>query len=557
MTINKRIGSILLIIISILAVIITFAYVGRNETTKNFKQIFISDKKYDALTSSYTNVEFPLSTTISINGEDLIYDANTNTFYYSIVGSDSIHSSIISVKRDDTDSNKSTLKVFAYGEFPTTETISNGTNLELLLSDGESVSVSNLVWTTLPVMNIFLSAETVEELCLDETYAIADYAPCSICLYDNRDDFEGTSRSITSDAKIHMRGGTTIGAAQKSYRLSLLENKDEFDKDNETNLLGLREDDDWILYSAYSDYEKIRTPFCMNLWRDMAYKRNEWQVASSNEYKYIELFINNRYHGLYALTYPLDKKQFEAKEEESIFKKKDWSGTEFSLDLEYSESGGYYELPGYQLDYGTTDDFSHLHNLYYTMAYSEDNASIRQSCDMDNAIDLWLFYKLTQAVDNVYTTNVKNLFSCVKLSDNGIEGHKILFAPWDMDQTFGNRFVDGEGSHGIACYYNYPDYDLPMEWSPVYFLMENGDTEIVSEVQTRYNDLRHTVWSDSNINELVDEYQKSIYNSGAFVRTKERWPDGNYYDEEVGLDDFRQYVLDRLKYMDEYIAGLE
>ena len=70
-----------------------------------------------------------------------------------------------------------------------------------------------------------------------------------------------------------------------------------------------RIDDDWILTSMYSDYEKIRNVFSMNLWHEIS--------ELSNEYRYVEVYINNNYHGLYALTYPIDNKTFKLKKDET------------------------------------------------------------------------------------------------------------------------------------------------------------------------------------------------------------------------------------------------
>ena len=486
-------------------------------------------------------------TDIYFDDEQLIYDAVTNTFYYSAINDGSIFNPIISIP------SNSLKNAIHYGK----------PNLKICLDDMSKIaityngksSISNLVITSLPVMNITVSKETIDTLGLDETYAIEEYEPVYMTLYDNSKEFSEKSRLIESYGKIHMRGGTTIGAPQKSFRLSLLENDDISSKNCKKNLLNLRNDDDWILYSAYSDYEKIRTVFTMNIWHEMAFNNNQWLVPVSNQYKYIELFINNRYHGLYALTYPIDAKQFDIENGESLFKKKDWSQTEFSHDLEPDESGGYW-LPGYALQEGDSNGYQQLHNLYYEMAYSEDAEIIRKTCDIDNAIDLWLFYKFTQAVDNVYATNVKNLFTATKISNDGIDGYKLLFCPWDMDQTFGNRFVDGQGSHGITSYFNPVDYDLPVEWSPVYFLMNSGDTEILNQVKERYKQLRNTCWSEEYIKEAIDTYENDIYDSGAFERTMERWPDANYYSPEVKLDDFEDYVVERLKYMDKYIGAL-
>lgn len=491
--------------------------------------------------------EAALITDIYFDDEKLIYDAFTNTFYCSAIREGSVYNPTISTPAS------SIKNAIRYGK-PNLKICLDGTS-KLVIKYNGKVSVSNLVITTLPIMNIQISQESIDKLGLDDTYAIEEYEPVYMTLYDNSADFNEKSRLIESYGKLHMRGGTTIGAPQKSFRLSLLENDDIQSANSKRNLLNLRNDDDWIIYSAYSDYEKIRTVFSMNMWRDMAVNNNEWLVPVSNQYKYMELFINNRYHGLYALTYPIDSKQFCIAEGENLFKKKDWSKTEFSHDLEPNEAGIYW-LPGYAVQDGDTDGYEQLHNLYFDMAYSENADEIRKTCDIDNAIDLWLFYKFTQAVDNIYTTNVKNLFVATKQSDDGIDGYKLLFCPWDMDQTFGNRFVDGQGSHGITSYFNPIDYDLPVEWSPVYFLMNSGDAEITNQVKERYKQLRETCWSDEYIEEAIAGYEADIYDSGAFVRTMERWPDANYYDPEVKLGDFKYYVMERLKYMDKYIGAL-
>lgn len=567
---SKIIKSIVLVAIAIfLARVVIFFDNGMNGNFR-FTRIQISEKDYQAFESRVTS-DKPLIKNVYFNDEKLLYDKEDNTFYYSVIeDSTDGYDPIITLlgqkvtASDVIHSRNPRVAIYAEDGAADDNYISG---VKLIIYTNNKVSISNLVFTTLPIMNLTISDETMDDLELDETYAIEEYAPAEIYLYDNRADFdngdevyEDLDRGIYLHGKIHMRGGTTIDAPQKSYRLSLLKESEDMDTKAKENLLGLREDDDWMLYSAYSDYEKIRTVFSMNLWHDMAENNNEWNASASNEYKYFELFINGRYHGLYALTYPLDAKQFDLQDGETLFKKKDWAGSEFSLDLEYSEyedgSGGEYILPGYAVQEGDSNAYEDLHNVYYEMAYSEDPATIRATSDIDNAIDLWLFYKLTQAVDNVYGQGVKNLFVATKYSDSGIDGYKLLFAPWDMDQTFGNRYVEGEGSHGISSYYDTPDYDLPMEWSTVYFLMEYGDDQIVDEVKARYAELRAGDWSDKNISAIIDEYESEIYDSGAFDRTENRWPDGNYYDEGDGLEDFEDFVIERLECMDDYIADL-
>ncbi len=550
---NTAISSIILIGIGVIVIALVILLDNRMNPKFQLSEMQIDENAYQQLTANKQANEVALSTEVYIGDQKLIYDQTDNTFYYSLVdGAD--ESEAYMTLTSETNSLKDAIS----GNYLKAALL-DGDEPQLIIYNKNQVSVSSFVTTTLPVMNINISAETVSELGLDETYAIEEYTAASMSLYDNRSDFDDAVRTTDSDIKIHMRGGTTINAPQKSYRITLLNNGDDMDKTKKEKLLGMRSDDDWILFSAYSDFEKIRTVFSMNLWEQMASKDNEWQAEVSNQYQYIELFFNGRYHGLYALATPIDNKSFDIKDGETLFKKKDWSGSEFSQDLEYVEyedGSGVEMLPGYSIKDGDAAAYETLHELYYNLAYSQDSELIRSSCDVDNSIDLWLFYKMTQAVDNVYGTNVKNLYVATKNSETGVDGYKLLFSPWDMDQTWGNRFVDGQGSHGITSYYNSTDYDLPMEWSPVYFLQQCGDEEITEQVQQRYQELRESVLSDESLTQAIADYEADIYDSGAFERTMNRWPDGNYYDPAVKLDDFENFVLERMKYMDGYIESL-
>ena len=531
---------------SMLLLIFTVVLEGRIKGIIQYKKAFITKEKYEKLTSSKISADEPLITDVYIDNQHLIYDTAANTFYCSQIENQDFETVSMATSQNNSLSEVlgiNPIRIRFYDN-------------KIIMYNNNTISTSDFVITTLPILNVAISAETVMDLQLDETYNIEEYTGGEMYLFDNRADFDGKTRSITNDIKLHIRGGTTIGLPQKSYRITLINDSENLDSSNvKQNLLGLREDDDWILYSMYSDYEKIRNVFCMNLWNEMAENDNEWKVADCNEYKYVEVFFNNRYHGLYALGYPLDNKQFGLKNDESIIQKKDWMKSEFALDVEYNENYGFDWLAGYYLKDGPADSYYVIHDLLYAMAYSKDCETIRETVDIKNAINLYLFYNFTQAVDNLYLDGVKNLFVVNKRSDNEF-GYKLLFAPWDMDQTLGNRYSEGEGNHGITSYHMPTDYELPIAWSPVFFLMENGDSNIANEVKQQYSYLRKTTWSDEHINDLIDSYEYDIYKSGAFERNMQRWPDGNYYDSEKELEDFRNYVLERLKYMDNFVSGL-
>ena len=107
---------------------------------------------------------------------------------------------------------------------------------------------------------------------------------------------------IFSDGNIHVRGRTAQTYPKKGYRISLIqESLGGNTRPNHVSLLGMRQDDDWLLYAAYNDQEKIRNVFSSNLWKYTCATDNAQGMDIGMEYRYLELFVNGEYWGLYAL----------------------------------------------------------------------------------------------------------------------------------------------------------------------------------------------------------------------------------------------------------------
>ncbi len=540
---NRKISAAIILIFSLIIAFTVALTQHSSETVDSFNDLYISDKDFAAFSASGNLSATPLSTEVYFNDELLIYDAVDNTFYYSLLEDDeAAFEPIVEIPNPD-------IKLLVYGEHITSETIAANTHLKLILTSGNTVSISDLVCTTLPLMNVTIDQSIIDANGYDDTYDILESVPSSIYLYDNRADFKGKSRTITSDSKIRRRGQTNAVNPSKSYRITLLKDKNDFDSERvKEDLLGLREDDDWILYSPYKDFEKVRNVFSMNLWYDSFAKDNEWKVPNGTQYKYLELFVNGHYHGLYALCYPIDKKQVKVKAGETLFKKMDWTQSERYTELE-QQANGEWTLPGYAIKAGEYA-YADLQFLYMNMFYSVDPAVIRRTSDVTNSIDFWLYLKFTQAADNIAAGSAKNMFVTVKNSDTGINGKKLLFTPWDMDQSW---YHVGDGTTGL---YSDPGYDLRIEFGTVDCLQLRGDENINDEIKERYAYLRKGPWSKESIMDALNEYDADIFGSGAFERTKLRWPGGIYMDSAVGMSDFKEYVMKRLECMDKFVEGL-
>jgi len=101
-------------------------------------------------------------------------------------------------------------------------------------------------------------------------------------------------------AKIKIRGGKSGVSIypKKGYRIELSEIK---------SLLGMREDDDWILFAMYLDFPRMRIKLAMDLWNSL---RPIDPTAILPDSKYVRVYVNGEFHGLYLLAERNDRRLF-------------------------------------------------------------------------------------------------------------------------------------------------------------------------------------------------------------------------------------------------------
>ena len=130
----------------------------------------------------------------------------------------------------------------------------------------------------------------------------------------------------------------------------------------------------------------------------------------------------------------------------------------------------------------------------------------------------------------------------------------MLYAPWDMDLTWGNFFSEDWNVNYVQPYHLTPQDNLVMKAGPLNQLLVNEADGIEERIVRRYKELRETDWSDEAIRELLENYEADIYDSGAFRRELSRWPEGtaNHPDEKLRV--FKEYVAERFAALDAYYA---
>ena len=493
-----------------------------------------------------TRMEYEgLLTNLCFDEQDLFYEYNTKTFYYSLVeGSSSAYNPQVKVGSDTDTVNVLFLEEITEGGIEQNQTI------PILAYSDEYYYKYNLKCTTLPLMNINVRDSILRE-----------EVPMDMTLFDNQ---KGAANRVTnSTGTIKVRGASSSRLLKTSYRMSLtMESLGENTRPNHVSLLGMRQDEDWILYTPFNDQEKVRNVFNTNLWTQTCGRNNTEGIQTGIEYKYFELFINGDYMGLYALGYPIDGKLMgidEAKGE-ALYKKVGW-GSETAFEPGYSSTDGAV-INGFEVKtvdetnpdsiYEKWDMLLAYYNQFYEYRY--DNEKLLEMIDINNAIDTYLFLGLIQGHDNTRGSEVRNMY--LYMYDNA-GTISMLYAPWDMDLTWGNFFSEDWYANYVQTYYLTPRDNLVMKAGPLNQLLVNKADGVREQIVRRYRELRETSWSDEAIKELLENYEADIYDSGAFRRELARWPEGtaNHPDEKLSV--FKEYVAERFTVLDAYYADFE
>lgn len=521
---RKRVGLAVLFVAAIVTLVI-FLEVGEADRLEHY----ILDKAaYDEIANGRRECDGELLQDLMFGGETLFYDRMTHTWYYSVPeGDEEGYNPVVTVNKR----KKGKVKFSLREEGITDELISAGRKIACMAYDDEAYEPYTLVITTLPLMSIEA-----------EGY-MSDYdVEMEMTLYDNRED--AGVRLWRSEGKIARRGRTTRNYEKTGYKVEL---KDKY------ALLGMRRDDDWVLYAGYNDQEKIRNVFSCNLWKNSCAGNNAFGIDNGVEYRYLEVFINGSHEGLYALGYRIDDKQMgiSAKSDNGCIYKKINYYSEYPVT--WTEEG---TVPDYEITskhmgaVRETEKWQALYDFYEGIRlHREDDEWLLNSIDVDNSIDMHLFLNLVQGVDNVRGPLTKNMYLTALRTEE--DGWRYLYTPWDLDITWGNVWVYEAPNYTVA-YGLTPEDSVIWTSGSLYELLTNGNQEVRERYLARYRELRAGAWSEETILEMLDRYEAQIFDSGAYIRDRERWVNGSYTAAETRLSAFKQYVLDRLAAMDRY-----
>lgn len=370
------------------------------------------------------------------------------------------------------------------------------------------------------------------------------------------DDFNHYNGTIS----IEYRGNSSQNFPKLSMGLTTLDNNGN---DADTALLDMPAEHDWILYAPYTDKTMMRDALTYELSRQMG-----WYATRS---KYVELFINNEYRGIYLFMEKLkrDNNRVDISKLDSddnsgdpltggyILKTDHFAGN--TGEPFYSPSGItiQYEYPRFDAVSDAQKAYiqnyiNDFENALYSDQFDDPEQGYRAYTNLYSFIDMILLNELSNNVDGYR-------LSAYYYKDRDSNCGKLTFSPpWDFNLTYGNADYCDSWRTDIWQLYQ-GCYDGPAYW----FRRMLEDPYFAAVLRCRWFDLRQNALKNSHINTLIDSTATLL--SDAIVRDSTRWQTiGNYvwpnyyipnsYKGET--DTLKWWLKQRLQWMDSNMFGL-
>ena len=370
---------------------------------------------------------------------------------------------------------------------------------------------------------------------------------------------------------IELRGQTSqFLFDKKSYGF---ETWDVNDEDLDTTLLGLPSEEDWILYGPYSDKTLIRNVLIYEL-------SNQIGMYASRT-RFCELMLNGEYRGVYILMEKIkrdgDRVDINKLNPDEITSP-DISGgyilrlDKFDVNDQNIFSSNYASADrplDYQVIYPNEEDlqpeqFQYIQDYMddFEAALSSDNYAdallgYRQYMDVNSIIDFLLLNELGRNPD---AYRISTYFYKEHDEDGGL----LKMGPiWDFNIAMGNaNYCMGSSHEGWVFDYNEvcPNDAWLIGYWWERFLSDEAFADAVAE---RWQELRQTTFSITNIHQMIDDYASDL--DEAQGRNYDRWPIlgqpvwpndfvGATYEEEVTF--LKDWFENRINWMDDNIDDI-
>lgn len=456
---------------------------------------------------------------VYFNGVPLVYCNNDGFYYYSILDKFDNHIDTISV--DSPIKVNYTISNLDYDDLPK-YSLNSKKNMDIIIYSDSYYKEISVKFTYLPIISI-----NVNKLINKQKIS------SKIDIYNPDYINDGGEYYYSLDSQIKTRGSLGMYYPKKSYKFTL--NGYQLDG---ISLFGLKANNEWILDSMYSDPSNVRNVLSSNLWNDIVNLESDSNLKNFLNCRYVEVFINNSYMGLYTL-----KEQFNDSslnlDNKILIKGNGYETMKFNpfyISNVFSDNYINFEMK-YPLSKENSAPFWYfiLNKMknYYSV-YSANDFIMDSSFYTNNIIDYKLLLAFCKAVDN---NSIKNVYV-----EYDILHDKLIYIPWDLDQTFGMTWTSSNSDTYMM--YEFDMYDeLAVNLKELYSPLFN------EKLKDRYIYLRKNVLNYENVDQYLKRYEYLLIESGAAQRDSEKWYP---YDIETEFNSIRQWTKNRIVYLDSY-----
>ncbi len=382
------------------------------------------------------------------------------------------------------------------------------------------------------------------------------------------DNGSGLTNSITDSyngydnfISIETRGESSQMFEKKNYGFETqLENGDN----NNVELLGIPEENDWILHGPYSDKSLLRNV--------VAYHMGEATGRYTPRTRLCEVFINEDYRGVYVLTEKI--KRDENRLDIANLKPDDIEGDEltggylFQIDrdnFDLENDGWYSTNPNnnfYAYDDPDHDELVQVQKDYLKNFFINYESMMNASTFMENYeeyvnVDSWIDYFLITEIGK-HIDAYKFSFYMYKTKNSN--GGKLNFGPlWDFNLAFGN--------FDFGCSPDPPGWSYEFEGTcheaiPFWVKKLINIPQVQNKIDCRWTELREGPLHIDSLLQFIDN--KVLEIGPAAQRNFERWPTlgeyvwpndyiGETYEDEV--DYLKYWINQRIQWMDLVMLG--
>ncbi len=351
---------------------------------------------------------------------------------------------------------------------------------------------------------------------------------------------ETNGATTTANLGIEVRGGNSQGYPKKSYELSFWADT-LGNKSRDIKLLGMRNDNKWNLQALYNEPLRMNSKVANELWQEMSqlyYKDKEPDAKSGIAMSYAEVFVNDEYKGVYALTERVDRKQLKLKKyttsiKGELYKGGDWGGAVTFDYLPYFDNKTSY-WGGFE--YKHPEEYTDWRNLYDFVKFVEKSSDAdfmkqyQSKFDLNNAVDYYIFLNILRAGDN----RGKNLYIAKYNA-----GEPYFYVPWDLDGVFGNNWMGQNENVTNDILTNGFYKRLNQDCAAMGFR---------SVLRRRWAELRTTILTPEHIMAKFAANNDYLQKNSVYQREQAVWPAYQY--DNAQLPYVATWITKRLAYLD-------